>query len=54
MLAETYDSRTLRSLQAYGISGDTTMARKLYELAAAGGIDQARERLETLNVKPEH
>jgi nicotinamide mononucleotide (NMN) deamidase PncC len=54
MLAETYDSRTLRSLQAYGVSGDTAMARKLYELAAAAGIDQARERLEVLNAKPEH
>ena len=54
MLAETYDSRTLRSLQAYGVSGDTAMARKLYELAAAAGIDQARERLEALNAKPEH
>lgn len=54
MLAETYDSQTLRSLQAYGVSGDTAMARKLYELAAAAGIDQARERLESLNAKPEH
>jgi TPR repeat protein len=54
MLAETYDSQTLRSLQAYGVSGDTAMARKLYELAAAAGIDQARERLEALNLKPEH
>ena len=54
MLAETYDSRTLHSLQAYGVSGDTAMARKLYELAAAAGIDQARERLEALNAKPEH
>ena len=54
MLAETYDSRTLRSLQAYGVSGDTAIARKLYELAAAAGIDQARERLETLNAKSEH
>jgi hypothetical protein len=48
MMAETYDWRTLRSLQAYGVRGDSEKARELYELAAVAGIEQARERLETL------
>jgi hypothetical protein len=48
MMAETYDWRALRSVQAYGIRGDAEKARELYELAAVAGIDQARERLEAL------
>jgi hypothetical protein len=48
MMAETYDWRTLRSLQAYGVRGDTEKARELYELAAVAGIEKARERLEAL------
>jgi hypothetical protein len=48
MMAETYDWRTLRSVQAYGVHGNTEKARELYELAAVAGIEQARERLETL------
>jgi TPR repeat protein len=48
MLAETYDARVLRSWRALGISGDLTKARELYERAQAGGIDDAKERLETL------
>jgi prefoldin subunit 5 len=48
MMAETYDWRTLRSLQAYGVRGDPERARELYELAAVAGIEQARERLEAL------
>ena len=48
MLAETFDWRMLRSLQAYGVRGDTERARKLYELAAVAGIEKARERLEAL------
>jgi pentatricopeptide repeat protein len=35
-------------VQAYGVRGDTEKARELYELAAAAGIEQARERLEAL------
>jgi hypothetical protein len=48
MLAETYDSRVLQSWNARGISGDLAMARKLYEQAQAGGIKDAKERIETL------
>jgi hypothetical protein len=48
MLAETYDARVLRSWRARGISGDLTKARELYERAQAGGIEDAKERIETL------
>jgi hypothetical protein len=48
MLAETYDARVLRSWRANGISGDRTKARELYERAQAGGIEDAKERIETL------
>jgi len=48
MLAETYDARVLRSWHAQGISGDLTKARVLYERAQAGGIEDAKERIETL------
>jgi hypothetical protein len=48
MLAETYDARVLRSWGTRGISGDLTKARELYERAQAGGIEDAKERIETL------
>ncbi len=48
MMAETYDWQVLRSLQAYGVRGDTQMARDFYQLAAAAGIEKARERVEAL------
>jgi TPR repeat protein len=48
MLAETYDVRVLQSWRARGISGDPTKARELYERAQAGGIEDARERIEIL------
>jgi TPR repeat protein len=48
MMAETYDWRMLRTLQAYGVRGDTEKARQLYELAAVAGIENAQERLEAL------
>jgi hypothetical protein len=48
LMAETYDWRMLRALQPYGIRGDSEKARELYELAAAAGVEKARERLETL------
>jgi TPR repeat protein len=48
MLAETYDARVLRSWHAHGVSGDLAKARELYERAQAGGIEDAKERLESL------
>jgi hypothetical protein len=48
MLAETYDARVLQSWRARGISGDPTKARELYERAQAGGIEDAKERIEAL------
>jgi hypothetical protein len=48
MLAETYDARVLQSWRARGISGDPMKARELYERAQAGGIEDARKRIEAL------
>jgi hypothetical protein len=48
MMAETYDWRMLRSIQAHGVRGDSEKAQQLYELAAGAGIEKARERLEAL------
>ncbi len=48
MLAETYDARVLQSWGARGISGDLAKARELYERAQAGGIEDAKERIEAL------
>jgi hypothetical protein len=48
MLAETYDARVLQSWHARGISGDPSKARELYQRAEAGGIENARERIEAL------
>jgi hypothetical protein len=48
MLAETYDARVLQSWRARGISGDLAKARELYQRAQAGGIEDAKERIETL------
>jgi TPR repeat protein len=48
MLAETYDTRVLESWRARGISGDLAKARKLYERAQEGGIEDARKRIEAL------
>jgi TPR repeat protein len=47
-LAETYDPRVLQSWRARGISGDRTKARELYERAQAGGIEDAKLRIEAL------
>src|SRR6266436_5400509 len=51
MMAETYDRQILRSLQAYGVRGDAQMAREFYQLAAAAGIEKARERVEALQAQ---
>jgi len=48
VMAETYDWQILRSLRAYGVRGDAAMAREFYQLAAAAGIETARERVEAL------
>ena len=48
MMAETYDWQILRPLRAYGLRGDAQKAREFYQLAAAAGIEKARERLEAL------
>jgi len=48
LMAGTYDWRMLRSTQAYGVRPDAEKAQELYELAAAAGIERARERLEAL------
>jgi hypothetical protein len=48
MMAETYDLRILRSLQAYGVRGDPQRAREFYQLAAEAGLEKARERVEAL------
>jgi hypothetical protein len=46
MMAETYDWKILRSLPVYGVRGDAQRARELYQIAAAAGIEGARERAE--------
>ena len=48
LLAETYDSRILRTLQVYGVRGDTQKALELYGVASDGGIDKAKERISAL------
>ena len=48
MLAETYDTRVLETWRVRGISGDSTKARAFYQLAQAGGIEDAKKRIETL------
>jgi hypothetical protein len=48
LLAETYDWRTLRALQVYGVRGDTKRALELYGAASEGGIDKAKERISAL------
>jgi hypothetical protein len=48
MMAETYDGQILRSLQAYGVRSDAQKAREFYQMAAAAGIEKARERAEAL------
>jgi hypothetical protein len=47
-LAETYENRTSRPLQAYRIHSDAEKAVELYGLAAGAGMAEARERLEAL------
>lgn len=47
-LAETYDPRVLAKWGASGTRSDATKARELYARAAAAGVEEAKERYETL------
>jgi hypothetical protein len=51
LLAETYDARILRTLQVYGVRGDTHRALELYKMALDGGIDKAKERMSALRAE---
>jgi hypothetical protein len=48
-LAETYDPVILSTWGTYGTLGDTTKARELYAKAHAGGIQDAKDRLDELD-----
>jgi hypothetical protein len=47
-LAETYDPRLLSARQTYGTQSDIAKAREFYGKALAGGVDEAKARLEAL------
>lgn len=47
-LAETYDPVVLSSWGALGTRGDPAKARELYARAYADGIEQAKDRVDTL------
>jgi TPR repeat protein len=47
-IAETYDPHVLSGWKTYGTRGDAAKAREFYAKAAAGGIEQAKDRLESL------
>ena len=47
-LAETYDPLLLAARQTFGTQGDIAKARELYGKALAGGVSQAKVRLEAL------
>ena len=46
MLAETYDPVILSTWGTYGTRGEVTKARELYAKAHAGGIQEAKDRLD--------
>ena len=48
MLAETYDPRILATWGTYGTRGEVVRARELYARAQAGGIAEAKDRVEAL------
>ncbi|MDB5580490.1 MAG: hypothetical protein JWR80_5666 [Bradyrhizobium sp.] len=52
-LAETYDTAILLAWQTQGTRGDTAKARDLYAKALAGGIQEARSRIEALSQQDE-
>jgi hypothetical protein len=47
-LAETYDPRILSSWGTFGTRGDASKARELYAKAMVGGIQEAKDRFDTL------
>jgi TPR repeat protein len=47
-MAETYDHRVLSHWKTYGTRGDLSKAREFYAKAAAGGIEEAKDRLASL------
>jgi TPR repeat protein len=47
-LAETYDPTTLAAWGTFGTQGDVTRARELYAKALAGGVLEAKDRLNAL------
>jgi hypothetical protein len=47
-LAETYDPRILSSWGTFGTRGDASKARELYTKAMVGGIQEAKDRFDTL------
>jgi hypothetical protein len=49
VLAETYDPVILSTWGTYGTRGDTAKARKFYSKAHAGGIQDAKDRLDELD-----
>jgi len=49
MLAETYDPAVLTAWGTYGTRSEVTKARELYAKAHAGGIPEAKDRLNALH-----
>ena len=47
-IAETYDPRVLSRWKTYGTRGDAAKAREFYAKASASGIEEAKDRLESL------
>jgi hypothetical protein len=48
MLAETYDPAILSRWRTFGTRGEVTKAREFYAKAYAGGIEEAKDRLNAL------
>jgi hypothetical protein len=48
MLAETYDPVILSAWGTYGTRGEASKAREFYTKADAGGIREAKDRLNAL------
>lgn len=53
MLAETYDPRVLSAWGTYGTRSEVRRARELYARAQAGGIAEAKDRVEALRQVPD-